>query len=129
MGEHPAATITKALPMAQDDLQPLPGTSGTDGMAPYNVSRLWIVFWAAHVAIPAGFTAQLQHADLETGPFVTLQTLGPTTDIANPGERIFVYPMPFQVKNWVRFQLSAALQMNIFLSSDVEKEFNDLRRL
>lgn len=126
LAKDAAATTTKALSLGQHDLMPRPGTTGTDGMGPYN--GLFIYVGAGTAAIPAGLTINLQHADLRTGPWTTFKSIGPSQVIAQPGDRIFVDPVPFDVKNWIRFTLSSAVQLNIIMTRDVDKVFHSLRK-
>jgi len=137
MGTETAVTLTRALPMAQynlgNQLPILDAQAGfttprdTSGMNSYIVNRLWVWCGAAEV-IPVGFTIIMKHADDEAGTFTNLMTQGPTTVVANPGDTVFQFPVPTEVKNWVRFQLSTAKKMNIFYTPDIDKEILGLRR-
>ena len=137
LATDPAATTTKALPMAQynlgDQLPILDAQAGfttpkdTSGMASYVVNRLW-VYCGAGEEIEDGFTLTLQHADQQSGPFTDLMTYGPTTVTKEPGDTVLQFPVPTEVKNWVRFVLSDALKVNIFYTPDIDKEINGLRR-
>jgi hypothetical protein len=115
-----AATTTKALPMGQRDLALTPDTAG---MGPYGGL---FIFASAGEDLATGFVITMQHADLEAGPFTTLITFPATTAAKAAGEVLVKHPVPFNVKNWVRFTLSTAKKVNILMTLDVEKPYPGL---
>jgi len=133
--EETPVTTTIALPMGQRDLhlqttvplltQPGVPPKETSGMGVYRQDRLWVVAVAGE-AVDAGFELTLQHANEETGTFTDLMIWGPTERDAEVGQVVLRFSLPFQVRNWIRFGLSEALSMDIFLTPDVHKWYADL---
>ena len=115
-----AATTTKALPMGQGDL-----TGDTSGMGPY--SGLFIYITAAE-ALATAFAITMQHSDAQAGPYTTLIAFPALTGATPAGTVLVKHPVPFQVKNWVRFTLTAAKKLNIIITSDVDKAYPGLTR-
>jgi hypothetical protein len=117
-GRDATAITTKALPMGQRDL-----TGDTTGMGPYDGL---FVFASAGEDINAGFSITMQHCDTQNGTFENLVTFPATTAIKAPGDVLVKHPVPFNVKNWVRFVLSSAVSASIVIVHNVDKWVNGL---
>jgi hypothetical protein len=113
-----AATSTKALPMGQGDL-----TGDTTGMGPYGGLFIYV---SAGETIASGFTVTMQHCDTETGTYATLLTFPATTEEKKARQVIVKHPVPFNVKNWVKFTFSSAKLVNALMALDVEKSYPGL---
>jgi hypothetical protein len=79
------------------------------------------IFASAGEDIASGFTLKMQHSDTEDGTFTDVVTFPATTSAKSVGDVLVKHPVPFGVKNWVRFSLSAAKKTNIILTRDVDK--------
>ena len=122
----PAALVTRALPMGQGDL-----TGDTSGMGPY--SGLFVYSSAGEaVAAPAqnaaGFIITMEHCDTKTGTFTAVIQFPEIRTAIAVGDVLIKHPVPFNIKNWVRFRLSAAKLINILITSDVDKAYPGLTK-
>jgi hypothetical protein len=113
-----AATTTRALPMGQGDL-----SGDTAGMGTYGGL---FVYASAGEDIPIGLVITMQHSDKQNGTFESLATFPATTIVKSIGDELIKYPVPLNVKNWVRFTLSSAVKANIVMTTDVDKWINGL---
>jgi hypothetical protein len=113
-----AATVTRELPMGQGDM-----TGDTSGMGPY--TGLFI-FVSAGEDVDAGLEITMEHSDTQGGTYDTLIAFPATTDAKGPGQVIVKHPVPFNVKNWVRFTLSEEIKANILITRDVDKRWPGL---
>jgi hypothetical protein len=113
-----AATATKALPLGQSDL-----AGDTSGMGPYEGL---FIFASAGEDLASGFTITMQHCDTQGGTYSTLIAFPATTAAVSAGGLLIKHPLPFNVKNWVKFTLSSAKKVNIIITRDVDKWINGL---
>ena len=112
-GRDTPSTTTKALPMGQKDLN-----GNTSGMGAYDGLFIYAL---AGEDIPVGFNITMQHCDAENGAFVDLIPFPKTTKVIPAGKEVVKHPVPFDVKNWVRFKLSSAVETTIVITIDVDK--------
>lgn len=120
VGKDAPAVTTRALPMGQSDLVPLPGldpaTGTTADVSPD--SGLYFMAVAGPNDVAAGMTFELQHADKQAGPFAPVQKFGPAA-AAKPGEILVKAPCPQGLKNWVRVVKSASTPLNLCFTYNV----------
>lgn len=103
-----AAATTKALPRGQRDLIPVENRTSTADLS--NDDHEFVVIQAGANAV-AAMTVDMQTSDTQTGTFTTLMTIN-VPDLA-PGQQIAVQ-YPRGVKNWIRYNMSAATALTIF---------------
>jgi hypothetical protein len=113
-----SVTPTRELPMGQGDL-----AGDTKGMGPYQ--GLFIVVTAAN-DVPAGLVVTVQDSDTEGGAYANVIAFPATTAVTKAGRDIIKHPVPFDIRNWVRFTLSSAEDVNIFMTTAVDKPYPGL---
>jgi hypothetical protein len=117
-----AASTTRALPLGQAGL-----AGDTSGMGPYEGLFALVI---AHDSLPANFKATLETGDTKDGAFTAALASPPLAGAAGMGTVVMKMPLPFGVKNWLRFkkttvvegtETASTLKVTAVITRDVDK--------